>query len=100
MLENKKHNGIHYSRYIASWRNMGGQYFDKEFIEWLISEGFTDDEARDVREMAMCGKMELETNAKMFINKERSATMIFEQQEMAKKTILGRILNKYGRKEK
>ena len=94
MLENKKHNGIHYSRYIASWTNAGGQYFNEEFMEWLISEGFTEDKARDVREMAMCGKMELETSARMFINKEKATAMIFEQHEAAKKTLLGKLINK------
>jgi hypothetical protein len=98
MLENKKHNGIHYSRYIASWRNIGGKYFEEEFIEWLKSEGFNEDDARDVREMAMCGKMELEMSAKKFVNKERSAEMIFEQHETAKRTLLGRIINKRRKK--
>lgn len=71
MLENKKHDGIHYSRYIASWRNMGGRFFDEEFKEWLRSEGFNEDEIREVKELAECGKLELEMAAKQFINKEK-----------------------------
>ena len=79
MLENKKHNGVHYSRYIASWRNMGGTYFGREFELWLTSEGFTDEEIREVKEMATCGKLELETAAKEFIDKEKEFIKEFEE---------------------
>ena len=85
MLENKKHNGIHYSRYIASWINAGGKYFDEEFLEWLKSEGFEEDDARDVREMATCGKLELETSAKKFINKEKENIEKVEKQAALKR---------------
>ena len=98
MLTNKKHNGIHYSRYIASWINAGGKYFNEEFLEWLKSEGFEEDDARDVREMAMCGKLELETSAKKFINKEKATILIIEARRETKKTFLGNILHKYGKR--
>ena len=70
MLENKKTKyGIHYSRYIMSWLNAGGEYFGTKFEEWLRSEQLTDDEIRDIKEMAMNGKFELEQNARAFIKK-------------------------------
>ena len=78
MLENKKHDGVHYSRYIASWRNMGGTHFGREFELWLTSEGFTDEEIYEVREMAICGKLELEKAAKKFIDVEKEFIKRFE----------------------
>lgn len=70
MLENKKtRNGIHYTRYIMSWINSGGAKFGFgfKFEAWLRSEGLTEDEIHDIKEMAMCGKLELEINAEAFI---------------------------------
>ena len=71
MLENGKLNGIHYSRYVASWRNVGGylDYPDDEpgFSEWLKTFGATDEQVRDICEMAMCGKMELEMDARKYM---------------------------------
>ncbi len=75
MLENKKTKvqQVHYSRYVASWRNMGGTYFGDEFEEWLKSEGCDSQEIGEIREMAVMGKLELEMNAKKYIEayKER-----------------------------
>jgi hypothetical protein len=70
MLENKVKGFIHYSRFIASWRNARGKYFSEEFEEWLKSEGLSEEEVREVVEMATCGKLELETSAKNFVAKE------------------------------
>lgn len=84
MLENKKHNGVHYSRYIASWKNSGGEYFGEEFEEWLRSEGFDEEEIRDVKEMATCGKLELEMAAKEFINKEKEELKKFKDKGYGK----------------
>lgn len=78
MLENKKTTvgGIHYSRYIESWRNVGGfcdrgEYFD----EWLKSEGLTDEEIHDIHELCICaGKFELEQSAKPFAEKQNKET--------------------------
>ena len=67
MLENKKFNDVHYSRFIASWRNAGGKYFDGAFEDWLKSYGLSDSEVREVVEMATCGKLELEVDAENFI---------------------------------
>lgn len=85
----EKHN-IHYSRYIASWSKMyierykGDKLrleyhaiyaqrghkcmFGPDFKNWLRSLGLTDDEVHDIYEMATCGKMELESSAKEFID--------------------------------
>lgn len=71
MLENKKagQHEAHYSRYIASWLNEGGSYFGKEFRDWLASEGLSENEIRDVMELATCGKLELEYSAKEYVKK-------------------------------
>ena len=66
--------GIHYSRYIASWYNAGGESpttlnGNTSFCKWLESIGLTEDEIYDISKMAMCGKMELENSAKEFILK-------------------------------
>ena len=75
MFENKKtQKGIEYSRYIASWNNMGGtHYYGCQFAEWLKANGVTDEEVHEIREMAACGKMELEVSAMRFINKQKKA---------------------------
>lgn len=67
MLENKKTEaGIYYSRYIASWRNAVDNYFGCMFEDWLKSEGCSEKEIREIEEMAICGKLELEKSAKLF----------------------------------
>lgn len=74
MFENKKAGRYeaYYSRYIASWTNVGGGcFFGDRFREWLASEGLTESEISDVVEMATCGKMELEFNAKAYVNKQK-----------------------------
>ena len=64
----KTHNGIHYSRYIASWHNAGGRVYDSLFEDLLRStQQLTDDEIHDIREMATCGKLELEVSAREFL---------------------------------
>lgn len=67
MLENKKvkATGIHYSRYIASWRNCGDKYGFEEWLETMPE--ITEDERRDIKEMYMCGKLELECNIREFL---------------------------------
>lgn len=88
MFENKlTHNGIHYSRYIASWRKMGGKiYRGGLFEKWLIEEGLTEDEISDILNLAENGKMELEMSAQIFIiqhkedsNEERKLAMLGEE---------------------
>lgn len=77
MLENAKVNGIHMSRYIASWMNAGGEFIgtweDSSFSRWLRTVGVTNEEdLHDIFEMATCGKFELERSAEKYrqANKE------------------------------
>lgn len=76
------HNGIHYTRYIASWRRMGGKIFYGGLFErWLKEvQKLTDEEINDILLIATNGKMELEASAKMFMkaNKEQ----LDEEKEM------------------
>lgn len=87
MLENKKtqFGGIHYSRYIMSWRHTGCDYFGEEFEEWLRSEKCSEDEIRDIMEMALNGKLELERSAEEFAKKKRIGKFDKETQNVTKK---------------
>ncbi len=77
MFENKTAEGIHYSRFIASWIRSGGDgrymgHFGSKFDRWLrtlVINGryLTEDEMRDIRNLAGNGKLELETSAERFI---------------------------------
>lgn len=69
MLENKttEVQGVHYSRYIASWCNAGGNYYGEQFKRWLKMNCCTEKEIHDIYEMATCGKLELEMNAKTYV---------------------------------
>lgn len=82
MFDNKKvaKTGIHYTRYIASWRNVGGRFFDEEFEEWLMDEGCNETEIMEIRELAKCGKMELEHNASKYVNKEMEVIKKYESE--------------------
>lgn len=71
MFENKKFNDIHATRYIASWHNSGGTLYMGDFEDWLMSLGLTSEEARYVWNIANCGKLELEVDAKKFIDELR-----------------------------
>lgn len=63
---------VRVSRYIASWRNMGGQFYADEFFkDWLRSEGLTEREVDHVYWMAICGKMELERSAEPFVKAQK-----------------------------
>lgn len=78
MLENNKVRGVHMSRYIASWMNVGGEFIgtweDSSFSRWLRTVGVTNEEdIHDIFEMATCGKFELEQSARRYMeanNKE------------------------------
>ena len=68
--------GVHYSRYIASWLNVGGKNPTTlegytSFCMWLESLGLTEDEVYNIGRMAMCGKIELEESAEAFIGKSQ-----------------------------
>lgn len=75
MFENKKvgKREVHMSRYIASWRNVGGEidYGDEHFREWLLSEGLSEQDISDATEMALCGKFELEMEAEKYVKQQR-----------------------------
>ena len=76
MFENKKtqNQGIHYSRYIASWNNVGGgHYYGDQFVAWLRANMVTDNEIAEIQEMATCGKMEFQVSAIEFVNKQNKA---------------------------
>ena len=72
MFENKIIEGIHVSRYIASWIKAGGEYCDSVFRKWLESlviNGFhlTNADISYIVNYAQNGKLELEDSAKTFI---------------------------------
>jgi hypothetical protein len=71
MFENKLINGIHASRYVASWVRAGGELYYGEdvinFYRWLLSLGLTKDEAQHIKRIAENGKLELEVSAEKFI---------------------------------
>lgn len=86
-FENRLIKGIHVSRYIASWYNVGGtkvRYLNKTdptkrriesyFADWLrtlvINDGhLTEDEVRYITHFAENGKLELQESAKEFLEK-------------------------------
>lgn len=72
---NKIVEGIHYSRFAASWIKAGGKRFDYEFEEWLSSLVINDRKlrpavVREIRHYAENGKLELEANAAVYISKK------------------------------
>lgn len=73
MFENKKTGeGIHYSRYYASYCNVARTrnvtVWRDDFIRWLRTQNLTEQEISDIEEMAYCGKLELENSVRQFIN--------------------------------
>ena len=85
MFDNKKFEGIHYSRFIASWTNEVGPVF-YEFKDWLrtltingkkIPESVID----EIYEMGSTGKLELELSAKAFYKK-----FVDEREQIVKET--------------
>ena len=70
MFENKVINGIHVSRYIASWTRAGGTLDRKgitAFLTWLKFMGLSEEDARYIRNFAENGKLELQEHAKIFM---------------------------------
>ena len=73
MFENKlSSEGIHYSRYVASWRKTKREISDQRvpntlFWKWLKSRGLSDDECWGIVNLATNGKLELEDDARDFI---------------------------------
>lgn len=73
MFKNNLIGDIHESRFIASWLRAGGELYYVEdvdnFCSWLLSLGLNEDEVYHIRNLATCGKVELENNAKEFLSK-------------------------------
>jgi hypothetical protein len=82
MFENKLAFGnVYYSRIIASWINEGGKinHYGRranqgvdDFEDWLRTlewnnKTLSDEEIRDIRELATNGKMEFEYSARTFL---------------------------------
>lgn len=69
----KSHNGINYSRYIASWRREGGDIKGYLFERWLREqEQLTDEEIQDIMFLIDNGKMELERSAREFMERNKN----------------------------
>lgn len=73
MFENKQINEYTYAtRYIASWLREGGQLRTgkdvDDFYKWLLSTGISEDDANHIKFLATNGKMELEYQARMWLN--------------------------------
>lgn len=70
-----KAHGIPYSRYIASYmkeaEKLGTKVYRDSLKEWLLSIGVNENEVSDIVEMATNGKLELETSARIFIQKKQ-----------------------------
>lgn len=72
MFENRIIEGIHISRFVASWVKEGGE-LNFTFKEWLgtlvINERkLTNDEIKDIYNFGTNGKLELEASASKFLN--------------------------------
>jgi hypothetical protein len=71
MFENKIFEGIHYSRFIASWTNQVG-IVDYHFKDWLKSltingKVIPEEVIEEIYELGTNGKLELETSALIFL---------------------------------
>lgn len=79
MFENRIIEGIHISRFVASWVNKGGK-LNFEFKEWLktltINERkLTDEEIQDIYNFGTNGKLELEILATKFLKIKKEETL-------------------------
>lgn len=59
--------GIHYSRYIASWIHELRSSEKFMFKKWLESLGLNDEEIKDIYDMYTNGKLELQSSAGKFL---------------------------------
>ncbi len=71
-FENKMFEGIHYSRFIASWTNVGGIVTRGGLANWLRTLTINDkqipeDVIREIVNFATNGKLELQENAEDYI---------------------------------
>ena len=75
MFENKiTHNGIHYTRYIASWTKVGQKITRHGlFQKWLKEqEQLTDQEIYEITELALNGKLELEESVRFYLEHQNN----------------------------
>lgn len=68
-MENKTFEGIHYSRFIASYNKVKGKIYYNDFKEWLSSliingKIMPEDVIVEVAKMATNGKLELQEHLK------------------------------------
>ncbi len=73
MFENIMINGyIYATRFIASWIKVGGTLNKPgdltKFVKWLESLGLSKEDIRSIKLLATEGKLELQENAKKFLN--------------------------------
>lgn len=72
-FKNKVINGIHCSRYVASWKATGlkTNYLFKLWLEQLVINGrkLTEGEVKFIYNFGTNGKLELESDAKFFAKK-------------------------------
>ena len=75
-FENESIRGIYATRFIASWLRMGGMLCTGKDVDnfrlWLLSLGLNSDEVWPIMYLVTNGKMELEVNAKAFLEKLNS----------------------------
>lgn len=81
MLENKQIKGIHISRYLVSYISQTGIFAIWQFEDWLRTlvlndEKLSEDEIREIIQFAAMGKLELETAAKSFAEKNTNEHVI------------------------
>lgn len=75
MFENKLAGGnVHYSRIIASWTKVCTEeripvFFGRTFKGWLEGIGCSEEEMRDIYNMATNGKLELEASVRHYLRK-------------------------------
>ena len=79
MFENRIIEGIHISRFVASWVKEGGK-LTFEFKEWLKTltingRQLTNEEIQDIYNFGTNGKLELETLAAMFLKNKKEETL-------------------------
>ena len=71
MFENRTIEGIHISRFVASWVNKGGRlnFTFKDWLRNLTINGrrLTDEEIQDIYNFGTNGKLELEESARRFL---------------------------------
>ena len=74
-LENKYVEKLdaHYTRIIFSWLNSGGAFFGEFFEDWCVNTlGLSEEQFREINDMALMGKFELEHSARKYLRDHES----------------------------